>query len=389
MATTFTRPPQRDSWFAPVSIDMVVKVAKTSFFHPFIAWIIPLCFRAQNMMWDAPPMLASIAWAAFISVCWIAGAINRRLAFGLPREVNLDDEVIVITGGASGLGMLVAEVYGMRGASVAVLDVREMENGESRGVTYYKCDVSDKEQVARVAGEIERDVSSHFPALQPHLPPLHRNMSTDSSLNQLGTPTVLINNAAIVVGKPLLEMTVPEIEQSLTTNLLSHFYTLKTFLPALTRSPNGGTVVTLSSVIGHTGAAQLTDYAAAKAGVTALHKSLAAELRVSHPEIRMVLVTPGQISTPLFYGVQTPNAFLAPVVEPVDVAKEIIAAIDNGYSTSIAMPLYARWIDWFNVLPIGVQAVARRVAGVDEGMKTFIGRKGNQSGKNGVLIEPF
>lgn len=158
MASRFTQPPQRDSWFAPVSIDMVVKVAKTSFFHPFIAWIIPLCFRAQNMMWDAPPMLVAIAWAAFISLCWIFGAINQRVAFGLPREVDLSEEVIVITGGASGLGMLVAEVYGMRGASVAVLDVNEMENGESRGVTYYKCDVSDKEQVARVAGQIERDV---------------------------------------------------------------------------------------------------------------------------------------------------------------------------------------------------------------------------------------
>lgn len=192
-----------------------------------------------------------------------------------------------------------------------------------------------------------------------------------------------------MVGKRLLDMSLSEIETSLTTNLLGHFYTLKTFLPALARSERGGTIVTLSSVIGHTGAAQLSDYAAAKAGVTALHKSLAAELRLSHPDIRMVLVTPGQLSTPLFYGVQTPNAFLAPVVEPVDVAKEIIAAIDNGYSTSIGMPLYARWIDYFNVLPIGLQAVARRLAGIDVAMQSFIGRKGVQSEKNGALIEPF
>jgi NADPH:quinone reductase-like Zn-dependent oxidoreductase len=104
-------------------------------------------------------MLGSIAWAAFITLCWVAGAINKRIAYGLPREVDLSEEVIVITGGASGLGMLVAEVYGMRGASVAVLDVNDMENGEARGVTYYKCDVGDKEQVKKAAGEIERDVS--------------------------------------------------------------------------------------------------------------------------------------------------------------------------------------------------------------------------------------
>ncbi|KAH6623006.1 hypothetical protein F5144DRAFT_614894 [Chaetomium tenue] len=344
----YATPPQRDSWFAPLSIDLFVKVLKTSFFHPFIAWIVPLCFRAQNMFWDAPPMLVSIAWASIISLSWIAGAINNRLAFGLPREVDLSEEVIVITGGASGLGLLIAEVYGMRGATVAVLDVAEMENGEARGVTYYKCDVTDKEQLAQVAAKIEKD---------------------------LGTPTVLINNAAIVIGKPLLSMTFPEIDKSLTTNLVSHFYTLKTFLPAMARSEVGGTVVTVSSVIGTVGAAHLTDYAAAKAGISALHRSLAAELRASHPQIRTVLVTPGQLSTPLFYGVQTPNRFLAPVVEPVDVAKEVIAAIDNGRNAAIGMPLYARWIDWYNVLPVGLQAVARKVAGVDTAMNSFVGRR--------------
>ena len=164
MTSTFAQPPQRDSWFAPLSIDLIVKVLKTTFFHPFVAWIIPLCFRAQNMYWDAPPMLVSIAWASLITLCWIAGIINDRLAFGLPREVDLSEEVIVVTGGASGLGLLIAEVYGMRGATVAVLDIHEMENDEARGVTFYKCDVADKAQVARVAMEIERDVRKRPPS---------------------------------------------------------------------------------------------------------------------------------------------------------------------------------------------------------------------------------
>ncbi|KAK4667225.1 hypothetical protein QC763_307320 [Podospora pseudopauciseta] len=351
-------PSRGDSWFAPLSIDLIVKVFKTTFFHPFIAWIIPLCFRAQNMHWDAPPMLVSFAWAGAITLIWMAGVINDRLAFGLPREVDLSEEVIVITGGASGLGLLIAEVYGMRGATVAVLDVEEMENGEARGVTYYKCDVGDKEQIAKVAEKIERE---------------------------LGPPTILINNAAVVLGKPLLSLSLPEIDRSLTTNLLSHFYTIKTFLPGMTRSETGGTIVTISSVIGTLGAAQLTDYAAAKAGVTALHKSLSAELKESHPEIRTMLVTPGQLSTPLFAGVKTPNAFFAPVVEPVDVAKEVIKAIDNGQNASIGMPLYARWVDWYNVLPVGVQKVVRGLAGVDRGMRTFQGRAGSGLGRKGKL----
>ncbi|PNY29922.1 Short-chain dehydrogenase/reductase family 16C member 6 [Tolypocladium capitatum] len=348
-ATSYPRPPQRDSWFAPLSVDLLLKVLNVTLLHPFVCWIIPLCFRAQTVKWEAPPMVVSIAWATLVTLCWAANVVNQRVAHGPPRDVDLGEEVIVITGGASGLGMLVAEVYGMRGATVAVLDIKDMENGEARGVTYYRCDVSDKAQVAKVAAQIEKD---------------------------LGTPTVLINNAAVVVGKSFLNLTLDDIDTSLATNLLGPFYCLKAFLPAMLRSDRGGTIVNISSVIGQLGAAQLTDYAAAKAGITALHRSLSAELRESHPQIRTVLVTPGQLSTPLFYGVQTPNSFLAPVVEPVDVAREVIAAIDGGTGVTTGMPLYARWVDWYNVLPVGVQMVARRVSGIDRGMRTFIGRNG-------------
>jgi short-subunit dehydrogenase len=138
-----------------------------------------------------------------------------------------------------------------------------------------------------------------------------------------------------------------------------------------------GTIVTLSSVLGITGAARLTDYAASKAGVTALHASLTAELR-EYPDIKTVLVTPGQLSTPLFAGVQTPSRFFAPVVEPVDVAKEIIRVVDAGSSEVLAMPLYARWAGWLNVLPVGVQRVGRWASGVDEGMRGYVGRSGKK-----------
>lgn len=139
-----------------------------------------------------------------------------------------------------------------------------------------------------------------------------------------------------------------------------------------------GTVVTLSSSLGHIGAAHLADYAAAKAGLIAMHKSLTAEL-ASYPDIKTILVSPGQLSTPLFSGVKTPSSFFGPVLEPVDVAKEIIATIDGGSSAVLAMPLYARWIDWMNVLPVGVQAILRKLSGVDSAMQGFVGR--NENGK--------
>ncbi|KAI0602436.1 short-chain dehydrogenase [Biscogniauxia sp. FL1348] len=355
----YPRPPMRDSWFAPLSVDTFLKVLNITLLHPFVAWIIPLCFRAEHHAWDTTPMRVSIAWATFVTLLYFGDVLSHKMAYGMHREVDLSEEVIVITGGASGLGLLIAEVYGMRGATVAILDKADPESTDARGITYYKCDVGDKAQLAAVAAEIERD---------------------------LGPPTVLINNAAVVTGKKLLDMELEEVEKSLTTNLVSHFYTIKTFLPGMIRNDTGGTIVTVSSVIGHLGAAQLTDYAAAKAGVTALHKSLAAELQ-EYPEIKTILVTPGQLSTPLFAGVHTPNRFIAPLVEPIEVAKEIIKAIDLGLSDHIGMPLYARWVDWYNVLPVGLQKIARKVSGIDRSMKTFVGRRGNElREKNGNLI---
>ncbi|EPE07399.1 epidermal retinal dehydrogenase 2 [Ophiostoma piceae UAMH 11346] len=362
----FQRPPMRESWFAPFSVDLVLKVLYVTFLHPFIAWVVVLCFRAEHMEWTATPIRVSIAYATVVTVCWILSAINRRIAYGLPREVDLSEEVIVITGGASGLGLLIAEVYGMRGATVAVLDVKEMENGEARGVTCYKCDITNKEQLTKVAADIERD---------------------------LGPPTVLINNAAVVSGKRLLDLDLAEIDRTITTNLLSAFYTLRTFIPGIARSGYGGTIVTISSVLGELGGVQLSDYAASKAGLTALHRSITAELKTSHPDIRTVLVTLGQLSTPLFYGVQTPSSFFAPVVEPVDVAKEIISAIDNGKAGEIGMPFYARWIAWYHVLPVSVQKLARYASGMDRAMSTFVGRAPQQGKgrvakeKSGVLVE--
>lgn len=164
-----------------------------------------------------------------------------------------------------------------------------------------------------------------------------------------------------------------------------------------------GTVVTVASVLGYLGCKRLgmipqsltgkhlaissladrlssvADYTAAKAGLIALHSSLIAELP-SSANIRTLLVTPGQLSTPLFAGVVTPSSFLGPVVEPVEVAKEIIGAIDAGVSGELAMPLYARWIAVLKLLPVSLQKLIRSASGLDKAMDLFVGRdKGKET----------
>ncbi|KAF4546090.1 Short-chain dehydrogenase/reductase SDR [Lasiodiplodia theobromae] len=342
-------------WYHPLTIDLLADIANRSILHPFIACLIPLCLSAIG---------TPTTWLRFQVACAYAIAVTlwtllvqhygRRTAFGPPRTVSLDDEVVVVTGGARGLGALVAEVYGMRGASVAVLDVAgEDEVGaerllEEKNVTYYRCDVGDRAEVERVYKRIESD---------------------------LGTPTVLINNAGVVNGKPLLELSPAEIERNFRVNLLAHYNTLQTFLPGMFNAPNGGTIVTVSSVLGKVGAACLSDYTAAKAGLIAMHTSLQAELRQSPKpgakNIRTILVTPGQLGTQLFGDLDTPSGFLAPIVEPVQVAQAIIRMIDAGEGGEISFPLYARWMEWMNVLPSGLQWIIRGASGVDDAMRNF------------------
>lgn len=187
-------------------------------------------------------------------------------------------------------------------------------------------------------------------------------------LTQLGPPTILINNAGIVHAKSILDQTAEDVESTFRTNTLSHFNTLRTFLPYMLRSELGGTIVTVSSVLAHTGAANLSSYSASKAALLALHASLRAEL-AQHPagkEVKTILVTPGQLSTKMFEGVKTPSRFWAPLVDTNEVAREIITMVEKGDSGDIAVPLYAKWIPVLNVLPVAIQKFARVLSGVDK-----------------------
>jgi len=150
------------AWAKPLSVDLLLKVLNVTFLHPFVAWMVPLCMRAQAMKWSHPAIQIAIGYASLLTALYFLEVLNKQIAFSKPRKVDFSEEVIVVTGGASGLGLLIAEVYGMRGATVAVLDVKDLESGEARGVSVYKCDVGDKEQVARAAIEIERDVRSFY-----------------------------------------------------------------------------------------------------------------------------------------------------------------------------------------------------------------------------------
>lgn len=81
-----------------------------------------------------------------------------------------------------------------------------------------------------------------------------------------------------------------------------------------------------------------------------------------------MLVAPGQVGTALFARVRTPSAFLAPVVEPTALAREIVGVLDRGESGEVRVPLYAAWAPALAGLPAGLQAVLRQWSGMDRAM---------------------
>lgn len=154
-------------WYGHMTIDLLVLILQRSIFHPFIAWLIPLCQRGVGAPYESFEFRAACSYAAFITLLWMLGVINKRVAYGVPRELDWDEEVVVITGGVSGLGKIMAETFGMRGASVAVLDVQKptKESEGLAGVQFYHCDVGDVAAVEKAKVAIEKDVRTiQYPA---------------------------------------------------------------------------------------------------------------------------------------------------------------------------------------------------------------------------------
>ncbi|KAL1604295.1 hypothetical protein SLS59_004091 [Nothophoma quercina] len=336
------QPPKADApWHHYLTIDLIWYVLGYTVFHPFVSWIVVLCLRAQYTKYEAPEMRIAIGWSILMSAIGIFGIVSDRIAFGPHRDVDLSEEVIVITGGVDGLGGLLAETYGMRNANVAVLDLKtvDKEEAEAKGVVYYQCDVGDAQQVEAAAAKIVKD---------------------------LGPPTILINNAGIVHTKSILDSTASEVEQTFRVNTISHFTTLRTFLPHML-AEGRGTIVTVSSVLGHLGAANLSAYCASKAALLALHHSLRAELAHTPgaEEIKTILVQPGQMSTKMFEHVHAPSKFFGPLVTPAEMAQGIIKLVERGESGEVALPLYSRYIQVLGCLPFGIQHIAKRWSGLD------------------------
>lgn len=160
---------------------------------------------------------------------------------------GIEGRVAFVTGGGRGIGRRIGETLRELGARTAAGD---LEPPTLDGVLGVELDVTDEEKVERAFGQIE---------------------------GELGPVELLVLNAGIFVIEPLEQTTLTSWQRSLDVNLTGAFLCARRALPAM-RERGFGRVVAIGSSAGKTGGAKsVAAYAAAKAGIMALAKSIASE----------------------------------------------------------------------------------------------------------------
>ena len=188
---------------------------------------------------------------------------------------KLDGRVAIVTGAATGLGRGIALLYAAEGADVAILDrngpgaatVAEAIRAVGRRSTSVQVDVSDEASVkAAIAAAIEA----------------------------MGPPDILVNNAGIATVSLLEDMQTAKWGEMIRVNLSSVFFCTRAVLPHM-RARHYGRIINISSQLAHKGGEGMAHYAAAKAGVLGMTRSLAYE--VTRDNIAVNAICPGPLLT--------------------------------------------------------------------------------------------
>ncbi|GGI12813.1 SDR family NAD(P)-dependent oxidoreductase [Gottfriedia solisilvae] len=181
------------------------------------------------------------------------------------------DKVVIITGGANGIGEGIAKAFGQQGAIVCIADLDvekgkyvqqqiEMDGGKA---SFFNTNVKQEEDLKNLIKYV---------------------------MNTYGKIDILINNAGIAMFKPLFELSTQEFDDVIHTNLRSVFIASREAAKVMT---NGGSIINMASTRAIMSEPNSESYAASKGGIVSLTHSLAASLQTNN--ITVNCISPGWI----------------------------------------------------------------------------------------------
>ncbi|WP_415779468.1 SDR family oxidoreductase [Micrococcus luteus] len=267
------------------------------------------------------------------------------------RPLPLRGAVVLITGGASGIGRLMALGAARRGASRVILWDLDLDAAEA------------------VAAEV-RALGAEALAERVDVTD---TSAIESAVARAGTVDVAVNNAGVVTGARLEDATEEGIRRTFEVNALAPYWLTRAVLPGM-KARDRGAVVTVASAAGLVGVARQTDYAATKHAAVGFAESLAAELRKDGSHVTSLAVCPFYIDTGMFAGVRSRVPWLLPVLDPHHVAQEVLDAVEAG-RTRLLLPRAVGLIAPLRALPTPVFDRAMDVLGVNATMDGFTGRR--------------
>jgi len=190
-----------------------------------------------------------------------------------------EDKVAIVTGGAGGIGKATAEAFAKEGAHAVVADL------DLKGAEEVVKGIADKGWPEALASHCD---VSNADAVEK---------TVDDAIAKFGRLDVVVNNAGLMVFKPIVELELDDWTRVLHVDLLGAFFFTK---QAFLKMKDGGAIVNISSVHAIETSPLVAPYAAAKSALVSLTRTSA--LEGSPKKIRVNAVLPGAIDTPMLWN---------------------------------------------------------------------------------------
>ncbi len=211
--------------------------------------------------------------------------------------MRLKDKVALITGGARGIGQAIALTFAREGADIVVADVN-LEIAQKTALEI--------EGLGRKALALEMDVTNYEKVEE----------GINKILDKMGKVDILVNNAGITKDNLLLRMSQADWDAVINVNLKGTFNCIKAVTRPMIKQ-RSGRIISIASIIGLMGNPGQANYAASKAGIIALTKTVAKEL--ASRNINANAVAPGFIQTEM--TAKLPEDIKKKMLEAIPLAK--------------------------------------------------------------------